>query len=167
MYTNSFQCGAKAASLSFSQSTAMQWLKIWSGVKSLRVISQISKLLTDLVKMTWSLSLNVLWKEGMIKGEKLQGTSLVPSTPQLPHCYLQSIAYKEPVTEAQPHGLTSLWFLMEGLLQSLPPAFCCWPAQPLGSGSTEEVWLFAVGGEEDSPLGTVPDTEMLMRALLS
>ena len=68
----------------------------------------------------------------------------MPSTPQLPHCYLQRVAYKEPVTEAQPHGLTSFDSSWEGLLQSLPPCVLLLAGtQPLGSGSTEEVWLFA------------------------
>lgn len=92
----------------------------------------------------------------------------MPSTPQLPHCYLQRVAYKEPVTEAQPHGLTSFDSSWEGLLQSLPPCVLLLAGtQPLGSGSRRKFGSLP-GREEDSPLrDCATDTEMLMRALLS
>lgn len=77
----------------------MQWVSIWSGVKSPSVTYQICKLLTDLVKMIRSLSLSVPLKKGMINGEKAtRRTSLVPGTLQLPHsCSLGRLAYKERV----------------------------------------------------------------------
>lgn len=146
----------------------MQWLKIWSGVKSLRVISQICKLLTDLAKMVWSLSLNVLWKGGMIKGEKATGHQ--PGawyTPAATLLFVES-RLQRACDWSTAHGLTCFDSSWEGLLQSLPPCVLLLAGtQPLGSGSTEEIWLFARlrGG---FPLrDCVTDTEMLMRALLS
>lgn len=96
----------------------MQWLSIWSGVKSPSVTYQICTLLTDLVKMIRSLSLSVPLKKGMINGEKsTRRTRLVPGTLQLPHsCSFGRLAYKEGV-------LSISWVLQLKHNTSVPTSF--------------------------------------------
>ena len=148
----------------------MQWLKIWSGVNRLRVIFQICQLLTELAKMIWSLSLSVLWKGGggWVKEKMSQGSSLVAGTPRLPQCYLQRVAYKEPVMKHSHMGSLPLIPRGKGYFSLCLPVFCCWPAHSLFALGLQRRFGCLPGFEEDSPLrDCVTDTEMLMRALLS
>ena len=80
----------------------------------------------------------------MIKGENV--TRQQPGgryTPAAAVLFAES-CLQRACDEAQPHVLTPFDSSREGLLQSLPPCVLLLAStQPLGSGSTEEVWLFA------------------------
>lgn len=109
-----------------------------------------------------------LKRGGWLKEKKPQGTSLVAGTPQLPQCYLQRAAYKEPVMKHSHMGSLPLIPCGKGYFSLCLPVFCCWPAHGLLALGLRRRFGCLPGCEEDSPLrdcGT--DTEMLMRALPS
>ena len=109
-----------------------------------------------------------LKRGGRLKEKMSQGSSLVASTPRLPQCYLQRVAYKEPVMKHSHMGSLPLIPRGKGYFSLCLPVFCCWPAHSLLALGLQRRFGCLPGFEEDSPLrDCVTDTEMLMRARLS